>query len=78
MKRSYGSGRLFVVKHKGGGESWYGSWWAGPVRVKRKLGPKRPAGSSGGMVASAGRAVKEWIAAHSGAIGPPAHKRASL
>jgi integrase len=49
MKRSYGSGRLFAVKHKSGGECSYGSWWAGTVRVKRKLGPKRGTGSSDGL-----------------------------
>jgi integrase len=48
-RRSYGSGRLYSVKHKTGGESWYGTWWAGTVRVKRKLGPKRPAGTSDSM-----------------------------
>ena len=48
-RRSYGSGRLFVVADRGGGESWYGSWWAGGVRVKRKLGPKRRAGTSDGL-----------------------------
>ncbi|MGE5235821.1 MAG: tyrosine-type recombinase/integrase [Acidobacteriota bacterium] len=48
-RRSYGSGRLWPEKKKGGGESWYGSWWVGPVRVKRKLGPKRPVGGGEGM-----------------------------
>jgi len=48
-RRSYGSGRLFVVADRGGGESWCGSWWAGGVRVKRKLGPKRRAGRSDGL-----------------------------
>src|SRR4051794_29626730 len=48
-KRSYGSGRLFVVKDKTGRESWYGSWWSGTVRVKRKLGPKRETGRSDGL-----------------------------
>jgi integrase len=48
-RRSYGSGRLWPVKNKGGGESWYGSWWAGSVRVKKKLGRKRPVGGGEGM-----------------------------
>jgi integrase len=47
-RRSYGSGRLWSVKRKKG-EVWYASWWAGPVRVKRKLGPKRSPGSSDGL-----------------------------
>jgi integrase len=48
-KRSYGSGRLFAVKDKTGREAWYGSWWAGGRRVKRKLGPKRQPGSRDGL-----------------------------
>jgi integrase len=48
-RRSYGSGRLFAVKQNSGSESWYGSWWAGPVRVKRKIGAKRQPGSSAGL-----------------------------
>jgi integrase len=48
-KRSYGSGRLFAVKDKTGREVWYGSWWAGGRRVKRKLGVKRQPGGRDGM-----------------------------
>jgi integrase len=48
-KRSYGSGRLFVVTDRAGRESWYGSWYAGGVRVKRRLGPKRQTGQSDGL-----------------------------
>lgn len=48
-KRSYGSGRLFVVTDKAGKESWYGSWYAGGVRIKRKIGDKRPPGSTHGL-----------------------------
>jgi len=48
-KRSYGSGRLFVVTDKTGRESWYGSWWAGTVRVKRKIGAKRQVSSAVGL-----------------------------
>ncbi len=51
-KRSYGSGRLFVVTDRAGRESWYGSWWAGSVRVKRKLGPKRRPNSADGLTRS--------------------------
>jgi integrase len=47
-RRFYGSGRLWSVKRKKG-EIWYGSWWAGPVRVKRKIGPKTGPGSSDGL-----------------------------
>jgi integrase len=48
-KRSYGSGRLYAVRDKTGRENWYGSWWAGGRRVKRKLGPKRQAGGREGL-----------------------------
>ena len=48
-KRSYGSGRLYAVADKAGREVWYGSWWAGGRRVKRKLGPKREPGARDGM-----------------------------
>jgi integrase len=48
-KRSYGSGRLYAVKDKTGREVWYGSWWAGGRRVKRKLGPKREPGGRNGL-----------------------------
>lgn len=37
------------MKGKTGRESWYGSWWAGPVRVKRKIGPKRSPGTTSGL-----------------------------
>ena len=48
-KRSYGSGRLFVRCDSGGRESWYGTWWAGGVRVKRRIGLKRSAGRADGL-----------------------------
>ena len=48
-KRSYGSGRLFVRVDAAGAESWYGSWRVGGRRVKRRLGPKRRAGTADGL-----------------------------
>lgn len=48
-KRSYGSGRLFIKKDARGVKSWYGSWWAGGVRVKKKTGLKREPGSTKGL-----------------------------
>ena len=48
-RRSYGSGSLFVRRDSGGGESWYGTWYADGRRVKRKIGPKRPRGSRAGL-----------------------------
>jgi integrase len=48
-KRSYGSGRLFPRKDKGGNESWYVSWRVGTRRVQRKIGAKRAPGSKTGL-----------------------------
>ena len=45
-KRSYGTGRLYVVVDRGGRASWYGSWWVGGTRVERKIGLKRTTGNA--------------------------------
>jgi hypothetical protein len=42
-RRSYGSGSLFVRCDAAGQEAWYGKWYSGGRRVKRKIGPKRHA-----------------------------------
>jgi hypothetical protein len=47
--RSYGTGRRYIVLDRGGRASWYGSWWAGGTRVKRKIGLKRTAGNADGL-----------------------------
>ncbi len=61
-RRSYGSGSLFVRRDSGGGESWYGTWYAGGRRVKRKIGPKRPRGSRRGLTrAQAERELRHRI-----------------
>jgi hypothetical protein len=44
IKRPHGTGHLFV---KAG--NWYGQWRVGDRRVKRMLGPVRPAGSREGL-----------------------------
>jgi integrase len=48
-RRSYGSGRLFERADAAGCVSWYGSWWVGGTRVKRKIGVKRSPGSADGL-----------------------------
>jgi hypothetical protein len=48
-KRSYGTGRLYVVVDRGGRASWYGSWRVGGSRVNRKVGLKRTAGHADGL-----------------------------
>jgi integrase len=69
-RRPYGSGRLFVRADKSGQESWYGSWWADGSRIKRKLGPKRPRGSSQGLTRSQAEAeLRKRIAE----VSPPSH-----
>lgn len=61
-RRSYGSGSLFSRRDSGGGESWYGTWYAGGRRVKRKIGPKRPRGSREGLTrAQAERELRRRI-----------------
>lgn len=61
-KRSYGTGQLYVRAHAGGGESWYGRWWVGDRRVKRRIGAKRPAGSRTGLTrAQAERELQRLI-----------------
>jgi integrase len=48
-RRSYGSGRLFERADAAGRLSWYGSWWVGGTRVKRKIASKRSPGSADGL-----------------------------
>jgi hypothetical protein len=48
-KRSYGTGRLYVVVDRGGRVSWYGSWWVGRTRVNRKINLKRTPGNADGL-----------------------------
>jgi integrase len=43
------TGRLYVVVDRGGRSSWYGSWWVGGTRVKRKIGLKRTPGKADGL-----------------------------
>ena len=48
-RRSYGSGSLFVRRDARGQEAWYGKWYRGTRRIKRKIGPKRQRASSEGL-----------------------------
>ena len=47
-RRDYGSGRLCLRTDKRGRETFYGTWYTDGRRVKRRLGIKRPKGSSEG------------------------------
>ena len=51
-RRGYGAGRLYTRTYADGSQGWYGIWWAGQRRVKRKLGPKRAPGSRAGLTRS--------------------------
>jgi len=51
-RRSYGSGRLYVRSDAAGKESWYGTWYSGGQRIKRKIGPKRERGTRDGLTAA--------------------------
>src|SRR4249919_4269985 len=48
-RRSYGSGSLFVRRDARAQEAWYGKWYRGTRRIKRKIGPKRQRGSNKGL-----------------------------
>jgi integrase len=48
-RRSYGTGSLFVRRDSRGRETWYGKWYVGARRVKRKIGLQRLAGSRDGL-----------------------------
>jgi integrase len=48
-RRSYGTGSLVPRKDSTGRESWYGRWYVGDKRIKRKIGPKRLPGSREGL-----------------------------
>ncbi len=48
-RRGYGSGSLTVKTDAVGTESWYGLWYSGGERVKRRLGAKRSRGSHDGL-----------------------------
>lgn len=48
-KRSYGTGSLFVKGARAGAEVWYGRFWVGGTRVKRRVGPKRAPGTTAGL-----------------------------
>ncbi len=52
VRRSYGSGRLYVRTDSAGVESWYGSWRVADRRIKRKIGPKRVTGTREGLTAT--------------------------
>jgi integrase len=51
-RRSYGTGQLFVHADATGREAWYGRWYSGGRRIKRRIGPKREPGTRHGLTRS--------------------------
>jgi ribosomal protein L24E len=61
-RRSYGTGSLYVRRDSAGRETWYGQWRAGAKLVKRRIGPRREAGTSNGLTkAQAERELRRKI-----------------
>lgn len=48
-RRSYGTGQLFIKCDTRGREHWYGRFYVGGARIKRRIGTKRAVGSSHGL-----------------------------
>jgi integrase len=48
-RRPRGTGSLTVHRDSGGRETWYGSFYVGGRRVKRRIGPKRETGTRKGL-----------------------------
>lgn len=48
-RRGYGTGSLLAYTGAGGKETWYGRWYVGRKRVKRRIGPKRKPGGRKGL-----------------------------
>lgn len=51
-RRSYGAGSLYARTLSDGREAWYGRWYVGTKRLKRRIGPKRQPGSREGLTRS--------------------------
>ena len=61
-RRAYGTGSLEIRTDKHGRAVYYGRFYAGGRRVKRKLGPKRQPGETSGLTkAAAERALQKLV-----------------
>lgn len=49
VRRSQGTGSLYVKRGRAGKEAWHGRFWVHGKRVKRRIGPKRAVGMSQGL-----------------------------
>lgn len=52
VRRSYGTGSLYVHVGRNGHESWYARWYVAGKRVRRAIGPKRGRGHPDGLTRS--------------------------
>lgn len=65
VRRSYGTGQLYVRTDANGRETYYGRWRDGGRRINRRIGPKRPRGSGDGLTRTqAEERLREMIDAH--------------
>ncbi len=69
-RRSYGTGSLFIRTDTAGREAWYGKWRQNGRQVKRKVGPKRAAGSSHGLTRRQAEAELRALTAETHAAAP--------
>jgi integrase len=77
-KRSYGTGALSVRRDKGGADTWYGMWYAHGRRVKRRIGPKREAGSRQGLTRTQAEAELRRLTAETRVTARPTGERLSV
>jgi integrase len=68
-RRPRGTGGLFVRRDAAGRETWYGKWWVGPTQIKRRIGPKRIAGTREGFTRTQAEAELRRLIAE---VTPPA------
>src|SRR4051794_32358472 len=68
-RRSYGTGSLYVRRDAHGREWWYGQWWAGSRRPRRRIGPRRQPGGRDGLTRSqAERRLRKLMESESAAV----------
>jgi hypothetical protein len=62
-RRAPGMGSLIVLRDGLGKETWHGKWSVDGIQIKRRVGPKRKAGTREGLTrAQAERKLRELMA----------------
>ncbi|MBS1863152.1 MAG: site-specific integrase [Actinobacteria bacterium] len=77
-RRSYGTGSLEVRRDKKGVETWYGLWYAHGRRIKRRVGPKRDAGTRRGLTRAQAEAELRRMTAETRVVARPTGERLSV